>query len=149
MPVKPTPGPGQYKPERALNHLDAKRDANIKRSSSMFLSSTKRNPYENMKAKEQGPPLGAYEVTQHTIQDSLKKKSESGVGNPLLANLKAKGRGGAPFNSKRGRFENKTVDENEAYLGPGYYEHRSFVDGNAKGQTKSKSFLTGVRVRAS
>ena len=75
--MKQTPGPGQYKPERAQNHLDAKRDANIKRSSSMFLSSTKRNPYENLKAKEKGPPLGAYEVTQHTIQDSIKDVVES------------------------------------------------------------------------
>ena len=37
-----TPGPGQYKPERSVNILDKKRDNNIKRSSSMFISGSKR-----------------------------------------------------------------------------------------------------------
>jgi hypothetical protein len=34
-----------YKPEKAVQVLDKKNEANIKRSSSMFLSGTKRNPY--------------------------------------------------------------------------------------------------------
>ena len=33
-----TPGPGLYKPERSQNALDKKNEANIKRSSSMFIS---------------------------------------------------------------------------------------------------------------
>lgn len=36
-----------YKPERSIVALDKKNEVNIKRSSSMFLSSTKRNPYED------------------------------------------------------------------------------------------------------
>ncbi len=44
-----TPGPGQYKPERSQNVLDKKKDNNIKRSSSMFISGTKRNAYDNLK----------------------------------------------------------------------------------------------------
>lgn len=35
-----------YKPERAVSALDKKKDTNIKRSSSMFISATKRNPYD-------------------------------------------------------------------------------------------------------
>ena len=145
--VGETPGPGQYKPERALNNLDAKRDANIKRSSSMFLSSTKRTPYEGMKDKEKTPAPGLYDASQGTIQDSLRKRLEGGSSNPLLANLKAKGRhsGAVPFNSKLGRFENRTVDENDAYLGPGYYEHKSFVEGaQSRALAKNQSFMTGV-----
>jgi hypothetical protein len=46
-----TPGPGMYKPEKVIQVLDKKNDSNIKRSSSMFLSGSKRNPYEDMKAR--------------------------------------------------------------------------------------------------
>ena len=42
-----TPGPGQYKPDRSVNILDKKKESNIKRSSSMFLSGSLRNPYVN------------------------------------------------------------------------------------------------------
>ena len=130
-----------------MNNLDAKRNANIKRSSSMFLSSTKRTPYEGIKDKEKMPAPGVYDASQGTIQDSLRRRMEGGSSNPLLANLKAKGRvsGDVPFNSKIGRFENRVIDENDAYLGPGYYEHRSFVDGGLqKAIAKNQSFLTGV-----
>jgi len=46
-----TPGPGVYKPERSINALDNKNDTNIKRSSSMFISNVKRNPYEKLDSK--------------------------------------------------------------------------------------------------
>jgi hypothetical protein len=52
-----TPGPGNYKPERSIEALDRKNDNNIKRSSSMFISNTKRNPYEDMKSKALVPVL--------------------------------------------------------------------------------------------
>jgi hypothetical protein len=39
-----TPGPGNYKPERSLTILAKKNEANIKRSSSMFISQVKRQP---------------------------------------------------------------------------------------------------------
>ena len=52
-----TPGPGMYKPERSLNVLDNKNEVNIKRSSSMFLSGTRRNPYEDVKSKAGVPVL--------------------------------------------------------------------------------------------
>jgi hypothetical protein len=48
------PGPGQYKPEKAVKALDSKKtESNIKRSSSMFLSGTIRNPYENKQGREE------------------------------------------------------------------------------------------------
>jgi len=47
-----TPGPGQYKPDRAVQILDKKRENNIKRSSSMFLSGTLRNPYTDQKPND-------------------------------------------------------------------------------------------------
>jgi hypothetical protein len=37
-----TPGPGNYNPQASINMLDSKSEANIKRSSSMFLSQQKR-----------------------------------------------------------------------------------------------------------
>ena len=60
MPLQ-TPGPGQYKPERSINVLDRKNDNNIKRSSSMFISSTRRNPYDEVKAKKEGAPVIQYD----------------------------------------------------------------------------------------
>jgi hypothetical protein len=43
-----SPGPGQYRPDRSIKIMDNKRsEANIKRSSSMFLSTLSRNPYAN------------------------------------------------------------------------------------------------------
>jgi hypothetical protein len=76
-----------YKPERSVNLLDKKNDNNIKRSSSMFISGTKRNPYEFSKHV---PPVVQYDDKTNTINDVVRKKVEAGVGNPLLANLKAK-----------------------------------------------------------
>ena len=86
-----TPGPGMYKPERSVTMLDNKNEVNIKRSSSMFISNVKRNPYEQPKQLLQ---VVQYDDKTHTISEEVRKKVEAGVGNPLLANLKAK-RGGA------------------------------------------------------
>ena len=74
------------------------------------------------------PPVGAYDVNLHTIGETAKRKSESGLGNPLLASLKAKRNVEAPFTSKTRRFEEKRISENEAFLGPGYYEYKDFVE---------------------
>ena len=64
----------------------------------------------------------------HTIGETVKRKSESGLGNPLLASLKAKRNVEAPFTFKKSRFEEKKITENEAFLGPGYYEYKDFVE---------------------
>jgi len=63
-----TPGPGQYKPDRATAMLDKKKDSNIKRSSSMFISSTKRNPYEEAQ-NTQAAPVVQYDINSNTISD--------------------------------------------------------------------------------
>ncbi len=55
----------------------------------------------------------------------MRKKVEAGVGNPLLANLKAKRGINAPFSSNARRFEEKRIDEAETFLGPGYYEQQA------------------------
>jgi len=122
-----TPGPGNYKPERSIVALDRKNEVNIKRSSSMFLSSTKRNPYEELKAKA-ALSVVQYDDKTKTISEEVKKKVEAG--NPLLANLKAK-RGINPgFSSNAQRFPLKRVEEAETFLGPGYYESHSAFEPN-------------------
>jgi hypothetical protein len=54
----------------------------------------------------------------------------------LLANLKAKKNLQVSFCNSGDRFIEKEVDENDAFLGPGYYEYKAFVD-EKKPQTKS------------
>jgi hypothetical protein len=69
----------------------------------MFISSTKRNPYEEMKQKA-ALSVVQYDDKTNTISDQVRKKVEAGAGNPLLANLKAK-RGINPgFTSNAPRF---------------------------------------------
>ena len=106
-----------------MNVLDRKKESNIKRSSSMFISGTQRAAQDQNTFKQQAanPPIGTYNAQQYTIQDNLRKRLEAGVGNPLLANLKAKRGVGAAFSSNADRFVEKR-DEAETYLGPGYYE---------------------------
>jgi hypothetical protein len=87
--------------------LDKKNDNNIKRSSSMFISSTKRNPYDEQKAMKDGAPVVQYDNQTNTISDQVRKKIDGagGVGaNPLLANLKAKRGVNSGFASNAPRF---------------------------------------------
>lgn len=140
-----------YKPERAITILDKKNEVNIKRSSSMFLSGTRRNPYENMKSKA---ALGVlqYDDKTNTISDQVRKKIEAGNGNPLLANLKAKRGINPAFTSNAERFPIKKVDEAETFLGPGYYEQQSTFEkgsntgviGNVVSNTRSQHFLSNA-----
>jgi hypothetical protein len=112
-----------YKPEKVIQVLDKKSDVNIKRSSSMFLSGTKRNPYEDMKARQTQPIL-QYDDKTNTIGEEVRRKVEAGAGNPLLANLKAKRGLNPAFSSNAQRFPDKKIDEAETFLGPGYYEQQ-------------------------
>jgi len=82
-----TPGPGNYNPLQSLVMLQQKSEANIKRCSSMFLSSQLRDP---KKAIAQAPPPGEYEVNQYDIATQVKKNAEAGANNPAIANLKMK-----------------------------------------------------------
>ena len=137
-----TPGPGEYKPENALTQLDKKKGGqNMKNSSSMFLSSVPRNPYNEGKKKAKVPAVGAYDVKQYTIEENIKKKAGVGFENPLLANLKTKTKSNIPFSSNARRFEEK-IDETDAWLAPGYYEHQtSFAESKNKQKGKSQNFL--------
>lgn len=70
-----------------------------------------------------------YDNKTGTIGEVVRQKVESGLGNPLLANLKAKRQAQAAaqgthfgFNSNAERFPERRVPEAETYLGPGYYE---------------------------
>ena len=133
-----TPGPGQYKPETNIKQLDKKKGGgNTKNSSSVFLSSVPRNPYDQKKKKAKAPSVGAYEVKQHTIEENIKKKAGVGFENPLLANLKAKTKVNIPFSSQAQRFREK-VNETDAWLAPGYYEHKATFDENKPKTSKSK-----------
>ena len=91
----------------------------------MFISTTKRNPYDELKAQKTGAAVVQYDANTNTISDVIKKKVEAGVGNPLLANLKAKRGINPAFSSMAPRFHDKKVDEAEAFLGPGYYEQQN------------------------
>jgi hypothetical protein len=134
-----TPGPGQYKPESNIKLLDKKKGGgNMKNSSSMFLSNVPRNPYNENKKKTKAPAVGSYEVGNYTIEENIRKKAGVGFENPLLANLKAKTKSNIPFSSNARRFEEK-VEEADAWLAPGYYEHKAIFDENKSKGSKAKA----------
>jgi hypothetical protein len=122
------PGPGAYKPEASIAMLDNKKNSSIKRASSMFISRTIRDPNKVRKHKDPSPPPGTYNLEQYSLANSIKKKIESGVGNPLLAGLKSKMKLIAPFNSCSERFKAKNIKDHEKFLGPGYYEFKTFSE---------------------
>ena len=74
----------------------------------------------------------------------MRKKVDAGTANPLLANLKAKRGINPAFSSNAPRFQERRVDEPEAFLGPGYYEQQSTFDPSksANSQNKNMKFLT-------
>lgn len=94
----------------------------------MFVSAVRRQPYNQPKHITEQPTV-QYDNTTNTIGESVRQKVESGLGNPLLANLKAKRQAAADtngshfgFSSNADRFPARHVPEAETYLGPGYYE---------------------------
>jgi len=152
------PGPGAYKPEESVKMLSSK-DSNIKRASSMFLSKTVREPNKVKKYEEPGPQLQSsasamhgsssqptfsamnsqmvqqkyiehLDMEKYSMAENIRRKVEGGMGNPLLASLKSKMKIVAPFNSKSKRFKPPKLKEHEEFLGPGYYEFKSFVEGS-------------------
>lgn len=102
----------------------------------MFISHTKRNPYEQPKHLV---AVVQYDDKTHTISDDVRRKVEAGVGNPLLANLKAKRGINAGFSSNAQRFPDKKMDEAETFLGPGYYEQQNTFEVKPPTTTNSKS----------
>lgn len=117
----------------------------------MFLSGTKRKgPLELPKSKiksqfaDDNPPLGSYNMNQNTIGETVKKKKEGSM-TIIYTNPKLRKSAAVPFSTKTKRFIDKKPDENEMFLGPGYYEHKSFV-GIEKVMTgnKSQCFLSAV-----
>lgn len=135
---KEAPGPGAYKPEKAVTTLDNKNNFSIKKGSSMFLSTSVREPNRAKKNKNLSPPPGSYNVEFNTISENVRRKVESGLGNPLLSSLKAKMKLIAPFNSCSDRFKGPTTKDHERFLGPGYYEFKAFVDSQKPSSTISK-----------
>ena len=105
----------------------------------MFLSTTLRN--HSKKSRDPSPPPGIYNNDFNTISESVRKKVESGLGNPLLASLKAKMKLVAPFNSWTDRFRNKEIKDHEKFLGPGYYEFKTFVE-TTKPRSINSKFLS-------
>ena len=65
-----------------------------------------------------------YDNSSNTIKDQMNKNVMTGAGNPLLANLKAKRDTDHKlgFTSNAPRFNEKKVDEADAFIGPGYYD---------------------------
>ena len=108
----------------------------------MFISQTRRNPLED-KAKN-AQTIVQYDVNSGTINDNVRRKVEANIGNPLLANLKAKRGYKYEFGSSAPRFQEKKVEEAETFLGPGYYEQGSTFEQKGAGgslQSKSQKFL--------
>jgi hypothetical protein len=95
-------------------------------------------------------PIVQYDDKTGTISEEVRRKIEAGVGNPLLANLKAKRGVNPAFSSNAQRFPPKKIEEAETFLGPGYYEQHSTFEGPQKstlggsigGGGKSQNFLT-------
>ena len=100
----------------------------------MFISHVKRQPH--MLPKHiQDQAVVQYDSKTNTIGEVVRQKVESGLGNPLLANLKAKRQAAAEasgshfgFNSNAERFPDKRSNEAETYLGPGYYDVANTFD---------------------
>ncbi len=76
-------------------------------------------------------------MTVNTIADNVRKKVEkvfcilfiSILANPLLANMKMKKNWNeVPFNSKVQRFNKKTMQQEDQFLGPGCYEAKGDFD---------------------
>lgn len=117
----------------------------------MFISQVRRQPY--IQAKHIiDQPVVQYDSKSNTIGEVVRQKVEAGLGNPLLANLKAKrqavveARGGYfGFNSNAERFPDKHVPESETYLGPGYYDVQNAFDKKAQSQATG-SMVPGVNI---
>lgn len=105
----------------------------------MFLSQQKRLDYCDL--RERGPAVGTYELNHKDISEVTQKKTEHV--NPLLSNLKQKTTF-RPFNTSAKRFDGKKTDENDAFLGPGYYENQTHII-QSKPTTKALSTMGGVR----
>lgn len=121
-----SPGPGDYKAERSIDTLKNLRAMNIRKSTSMFLSNSNRIDCYDLKKK--APDVGSYNINHNDIGEQLRKQVELD-NNAVKANIKSRPSGGQPFISGTKRFgPQRKVDDNEAYLGPGYYEHITFID---------------------
>lgn len=90
------PGPGEYEPTESLKVLDHKRDSNLKKHSSMFLSKTKREVKAN-RMQEDIPSVGTYFPLNDTIAENVRKKAE--VGSSSSMNLLYSDRSVVPFAS--------------------------------------------------
>lgn len=116
------PGPGNYNPIDSIKALEEKKNqANKRKLNANFLSKTRR---ENIPVKKEKSPE-PYNPQNGTIADNVRKKTEQGSV-PLLSSMKEKTV--APFATGGQRFKQAKIDENQKFLGPGYYEQKTFVD---------------------
>jgi hypothetical protein len=98
----------------------------IKRSSSMFISKTKRGvSATTAKTSKSGKGVASgvlqYDVESKTINATVRQKVDT-ITNPLLANLAKKSQTG--FSTLAPRFNNNNADEAVTFVGPGYYEQK-------------------------
>ena len=86
----------------------------------MFLSKTKRDvskPADNPKEQRPEP----YNPQNNTIADNVRQKIQKGPG--LV--FSASSHDPAAFSTRGPRFKKNKLDENEQFLGPGYYESKA------------------------
>lgn len=142
-----TPGPGTYVQPNVING-PAKEE--IKRSSSMFISKTKRNMYQGMQKKARmnpGVAVVQYDDRVNTIGETMRRRVEQ-INNPLLASLTSKNNTTMAFSSNAPRFSQKVLDE-ETYVGPGYYEQKSCFDrSRAALNARSKTNMSNVQAKS-
>ena len=74
----------------------------------------------------------------NTIGETVRKRVDQ-INNPLLASLTSKNHTTMAFSTNAPRFNAKIQDE-ETYIGPGYYEQKSCFE-------KSRSTLAGTKTK--
>lgn len=111
----------------------------MKKSSSMFLSNAKRLAYVDTNVK--GPPVGEYNPkTLNSIEEITSKKIPRPVNKPLNMTRDPPLAEKCGFGSSmKTRFDDALIDECQAFMGPGYYDHDTFVN-NKKSKGKSEEF---------
>lgn len=128
------PGPATYDSIQSMKALERKKHANLKKSASMFLSKTKREvnkPAADPKDLRPEP----YNPQNNTIAHNVRQKVNKVPGLILSTSSKDP----AAFSTRGPRFRKSKVDENEQFLGPGYYESKEQWKNKVNGAPTFKS----------
>lgn len=76
--------------------------------------------------QEDIPSVGTYFPLNDTIAENVRKKAE--IGSSSSMNLLYSDRSVVPFASSEIWFKQSRLDENLRFIGPGYYENKTFIE---------------------